>query len=409
MSIGRPQQKAVTIWNKNFICVVISNLMLCLAHFSINPLIASYTIFLDAGAQLTGFLAGMFFMVSFAMHPVAGPAMTKIDKRKLLIFVFAVGSIASLGYALFHNIPAFVAFRFLSGVQYSMVGALIMTLAADHLPEEKLTYGLGIYGIGGAIGTAIAPAIGIWLLNYGTRLRGEGFGFTLAFLFAAIMLAAAIIPAALLAPDRKTKQEVASAGAWYKNIFTIHALPTTILIFLVMIPFSMLNTYMVEFGKTHGIAGISVFFTVFAIVLAVSRPMSGFLTDRFGVKKVMYPAFFLFAIAMVLVGTSKSIGTIIIAAALASIGFGSSQPSLQAMSMKVEPPLRRGVASNTIYMGFDLGLFAGPFIGGFIWGEFGYSAMFVTGAVPLILATICFGIIFPAYRRRVRELEGKGN
>jgi MFS family permease len=405
MSVGRAPQKAATIWNKNFICVVISNLMLCFAHFSINPLVASYMKYLGAGAQLTGFLAGMFFAVAFLMHPFAGPAMTKIDKRKLLVFVFAIGSIASFGYALFPNIPAFIVFRFLSGVQYSMVGGLIMTLAADHLPEERLAYGLGIYGIGGAFGTALAPAIGIGLLDYGTQVKGEGFGFTLAFLFAAVTLALAIIPALVLDPDRKTKEEVASTGAWYKNIFTIHALSSTILIFLVQIPFSMLNTYMVEFGKTQGIAGISVFFTVFAVVLAGTRPMSGFLTDRFGVNKVMYPALALFAASLVLVGVSSSLTTILIAAICAAVGFGSSQPSIQAMSMKVEPPLRRGVASNTIYMGFDLGLFAGPFIGGFIYEKHGYPTMFITGAVPIVIAMICFAVTLPGYFRRIRQLE----
>ena len=97
--------------------------------------------------------------------------------------------------------------------------------------------------------------------------------------------------------------------------------------------------------------------------------------------------------------------TILIAAICAAVGFGSSQPSIQAMSMKVEPPLRRGVASNTIYMGFDLGLFAGPFIGGFIYEKHGYPTMFITGAVPIVIAMICFAVTLPGYFRRIRQLE----
>jgi MFS family permease len=150
--------------------------MLCLAHFAVNPLVASYAKYLGAGTQLMGFLTGMFFGVALAIRPVSGPMITKVDKRKLIIAVFALGAIANLGYASFQTIPLFVAFRFVNGVQYSFVGSLIMTLAGDNLPPEKLASGMGVYGIGGAVGTAVAPAVAIKLVDFGTKLGGDRTG-----------------------------------------------------------------------------------------------------------------------------------------------------------------------------------------------------------------------------------------
>ena len=46
---------------------------------------------------------------------------------------------------------------------------------------------------------------------------------------------------------------------------------------------------------------------------------------------------------------------------IAALGVGATQPSLQAMCMQTEVPLKRSVASNTIYVGMDSGLFLGPF------------------------------------------------
>ena len=65
--------------------------MLGIAHFSVNPLVASYAIHLGASALVMGVLTGLFFGVALSMRPVAGPVITKFDKRKLMIMVFAIG------------------------------------------------------------------------------------------------------------------------------------------------------------------------------------------------------------------------------------------------------------------------------------------------------------------------------
>jgi hypothetical protein len=54
-------------------------------------------------------------------------------------------------------------------------------------------------------------------------------------------------------------------------------------------------------------------------------------------------------------------------AAVASLGFGSFQPALFAMCVLSETPLKRSVASNTLYIGIDLGLFLGPIMGGAVY------------------------------------------
>ena len=389
-----------SMWNKNFICVVIANFLLCYGHAAVNPLVATYMTHMNATAELTGFLTGMFYGIAFALRPVTGPVATKLDKRKLLIFVFVIGAVANLGYALFRDLAAFTAFRFLSGAQYSLVGALLMTLAGDHLPSAKMAYGLGIYGIGGAVANALAPATGEALLRFGTRVRDEDLGFMLMFILGAALFVLAIIPAVIVAPDKKSRAEIASTGAWYKNILTPRSAPAAIVLMLVLIPNALLNTYLFEFGMAYGIEGISAFYIVMAISLSVSRPLSGYLTDKFGIPRVLIPALVIYAAALFVVGSSRSLPPMLVGAVLAAIGYGSAQPSLQAMSMQAESPLRRGVASNTVYMGMDLGLFVGPFLGGLVYANSNYSTMYKAGAAPILIALVCFIIIsHPNVRR----------
>ncbi len=395
-----------TIWNRNFICVIASNLLLCIGHFSVHPLVATYVTFLGAGPFIMGLLTGMFFGVALAVRPVSGPMITKIDKRKLLIMVFVLGGIVNIGYALFHTIPLFVVFRFLNGVQYSFVGSLIMTLAADSLPEEKIASGMGVYGVGGAVGTALGPAIADQFFKLGERIGDKHLGFTFVFLFASAVFCLAVIPSVILRPDRKTKEEIAGTGVWYKNIVTLHALPTTLVMFFVVMSYSIINSYVLNFGEEQQIGNISMFYTFMAGTLIVSRPLAGWLSDKFGVAKVIIPGLILFAVSFFIVGTSRSLEQAVLGGVIAALGVGSTQPAIQAMNMQSVTPLKRSVASNTIYIGMDLGLFVGPILGGVVFERSSYAFMFEMTAVPIVLALVSFLIILPIYKKRRRELEG---
>lgn len=399
-----------TLFNKDFVCVVIANFLLCVGHFSVNPLIATYAQHLGAAPVIMGLLTGMFFGVSLAMRPVSGPMITKIDKRKLLIVIFALGGVVNLGYALFHTMPLFILFRVLNGVQYSFIGSLIMTAAGDSIPEEKLASGMGIYGVGGAVGTALGPAIADQFYRLGIAQRGADLGFTYAFLFAASALALAVIPSAILSTDKKSKEAVDSTGAWYRNIVTVHAFPMAFIMFFVISGYAIINSYVFNFGGELHISNISFFYTAMAAVLVLSRPVSGYLSDRIGVAKVIIPGMCFFAVSFLVIGYSTTLGVVLLGGAVAALGIGSTQPAIQAMCMQSVEPLKRSVASNTIYIGMDLGFFLGPLMGGIIYDRTSsYAFMFKVTLIPIIIALISFIVILPAYNRRRSELQSEAN
>lgn len=379
--------------------------MLSIAHFAINPLVASYAIHLGASAYIMGILTGLFFGVALSMRPIAGPVVTRYDKRKLMILVFIIGGVANIGYALFDSILAFIVFRVIHGLQFALVGSLTMTLAGDSLPKEKMASGMGIYGVSGSIGMAIAPSIGINILNFGTKLANESLGFTCVFLFAMIISFLGIIPSYILLPDKKTKEDISNAGAWYKNIASVHAIPMSIVMLFLFMGWSLYNVYIVEYAKELGIVDISYFYTVLALVLMVTRPASGWLSDKLGISRIMPPALILFAASFIIVGFSKSISSMLAGAAIAAIGFGSIQPALYSMCILSETHLKRSVASNTLYIGIDVGLFIGPILGSIVYEMYDYSTMFKANSLMILIALIVFVLMLPAYYRRRVFLE----
>jgi MFS family permease len=377
---------------------LIVNTCLAFANSSVNTLASTYAAFLGAGALLIGALTGMFYAVAFAMRPISGPATTKLDQKKLVIFANILGVIVNAGYAFSGSITMFVAFRVLNGVQFSIIGALAMTVASNSLPPDKMGSGLGIYGVGGAMAMAIGPSIGIALRELGIRLVGEQFGFMLVYLFATACMLLSLIPSMMLKLPQRSKKEIAMTGAWYKNIIAANAVPPTIILMLVTIGYALYNTYLFPFAEDSGIAGIGAFYTVYAIALVLVRPISGKMVDRYGSFKPILFGAFLFAGSFVIVGFSSTLFPLLIAAAIGAVGYSSAMPAIQAMCMQSVPPVKRSVASNTSFFGMDMGFFLGPVLGGFVYSMTdNYSVMFLSMVVPIVLSMIVLTATWKGY------------
>ncbi len=381
-----------------------------MSHFIVNPLVTSYASFLGAGASMVGVLSGLYFGISFAMRPIAGPAATMMDKKKLMIFSYTLGIVVNLAYALLDGIGFFVAARVLHGVQYSIVGSLTLTVASDSLPKEKMGSGIGVFGVGGAFGTALGPSIGLALRTWGEKLwGGEGGGFRLSFLAAAAFMLISLFPCFLMTtkpkPDRKA---LAALGPWYHNIVALDAVPSAVLMALYCMSFILYTNYMVPYAEQFGIQGVGSFFTVYALMLLVTRPFSGKILDAKGAATIFYPCTGLFIASLILIAFVHTLPGILIAAVLAGTGWGALQPTIQAMAIQSVSPAKRGVASNTNYFGMDLGYFLGPTLGGLIVACTGdHSKMFLFGVIPVVIGLFVFVLTWRRFKLRAKVLEHK--
>jgi hypothetical protein len=72
-AVNVPLPEVKTIWNRDFVCILIANLMLTLGHFSVNTHVATYATFMGAAPVIMGLLTGMFFGVSLLLKPAAAP------------------------------------------------------------------------------------------------------------------------------------------------------------------------------------------------------------------------------------------------------------------------------------------------------------------------------------------------
>ena len=398
-----------SIWTRNYICILLANFLMQISNFSTNTLVTTYASFLGAVPAVMGLMSGMFYGIALAMRPVAGPVQARTDHRKLLILVYVLGCAANAGYALFHSIGMFLLFRVLHGVEYAFFGSLCMNITADSVPRAKLASGMGVYGMSSSVAQAFAPQLGLTIRAWGTARGGEDFGYTALFLFSVLMLLLALIPVCSLRTDGGARQEKTATvpkEKWYKSIISKHTIPPALIVLLVMMSFAILTSYMVPYGEELGIANIGLFFTVFAGVMLIIRPISGWLSDRFGLQTMMLPSILSFCIAFLIIGKASALPLMLVGALFASFGDGTANPATQALSVLMEPQSRRAVASNTLYIGMDIGFFVGPLLGGLVLDFAGnYRAVILGGSVPLALALVVLLVTWKRCARRIKEVE----
>ncbi len=151
---------------------------------------------------------------------------------------------------------------------------------------------------------------------------------------------------------------------------------------------------------------MGLYFTVNAVLMVVSRPIAGKLTDTYGQNVTFYPGMALYMASFIIISCATSITHIVLGAACASIGAGVVHPAVQSMALQSVKPRRRAVASNTVFTVMDLGNFLGPTLGGAVLSAGSYESMFRFALIPLALAVVLFAVGWKPYlRNRAKATE----
>jgi MFS family permease len=134
----------------------------------------------------------------------------------------------------------------------------------------------------------------------------------------------------------------------------------------------------------------ALFFVLYAVVLLITRPIAGLISDHRGRGQVLAPAVALTTAGLLALGSLSGPLSLPVAAVLYGLGFGAAQPTLQALVVDRVPPARRGAAMAAFYIAFDLGVGLGTILFGVIGGIAGLPMTFQLAAG---LAVVTLGVV----------------
>jgi MFS transporter, DHA2 family, multidrug resistance protein len=142
--------------------------------------------------------------------------------------------------------------------------------------------------------------------------------------------------------------------------------------------------------------------TSFAVSMAISLPLTGFLTRRFGEVKLFVWSTLLFALTSFMCGVSQSMGMLILFRALQGAVAGPMYPITQSMLIGIYPPEKRGMALALLAMVTVVAPIAGPILGGLITDNYSWPWIFFINVPIGIFASM---VVANQMKGRVEKTE----
>ncbi|MBR7554983.1 MDR family MFS transporter [Allobacillus sp. GCM10007491] len=163
--------------------------------------------------------------------------------------------------------------------------------------------------------------------------------------------------------------------------------------FTVILNNSMLNPVLPDFMYIFDsdAVGVSWILTIFMLSMGMTMPLTGYLGDRFGKKKVYIAGLLLFMTGSTLGALSQTLSMVIIARAVQGIAGGLMMPNAMALIFQAFPRNERGFAVGVYGISVMIAPAIGPTIGGVIAENFSWYFLFLFnipfGLLSLTLST----------------------
>lgn len=181
-------------------------------------------------------------------------------------------------------------------------------------------------------------------------------------------------------------------------------------IFMQMLDSTILNTSLPSIAKDLGESPLNMQNAIisYVLTLAVFMPVSGFLADKFGTRKVFVVSLILFVLGSVLCGLSQNLTHLVIARVIQGLGGSMMTPVGRLALIKTFDKNEIVQAMNFAIIPALIGPVLGPLVGGYMVDYLTWHWIFFIN-IPMGLAGIILGLKYmPDYKSKILDFDLKG-
>lgn len=351
-----------------------------LSAFLVLPTTPFRILQLGGGKFAAGLFLGFLTYASALSAPLTGAVADRVGKRRMLL----VCSVAITGfhtaYGLFQDYRWLLGLAFVHGAFWSGLLSASAAYITDIVPESRRAEGIGYWGLSTSLAIVVAPATGLWLLD-----RGWGWVCGMA---AALNLAMAAIAWQL--PEAKSTALQGGERFFTRRLVEWRVLLVSLSLCLYSFGYGGITSFSALYADANGVWPRSIYFVTLALVILLTRPISGPLADRIGHKKVFIPSVFLVVLGLAILGLGGTLPLLLTSAVIFSAGFGTAYPVYVAHVMRHVDPTRRGAAFGGVLAAFDIGIGTGSISIGYLIQHYGFRTAFTAAAALSALSVPYF-------------------
>lgn len=349
---------------------------------AIAPLLPEYVDDLGLSKAQAGILSASYAAGTLLASLPAGYVASRVGPRRTVIFGLLLLGVSSVVFGFANEIYLLDTARFVQGVAGALIWSGALTWLITAAPEDRRGSVIGT-----ALGTAVAgallgPALGAVAGSVGTELVFS----SVLVITALLALAAARLPESHT-PESQSLREVVAA---------MLSRPVVEAAIFVAVPSVMFGAIEVlvplridDLGGGHGV--IAAGFIAGAALEAVLAPVAGRMSDRVGRRTPYVIGLSICAVAMVAIAVVATLGEVLGALILTSLGAGLCfAPALTLISDVAEASnLHQGYAAGLSNMAWASGQVIGGIGGGVVASVTGNAAPSLAIAV-LLAVTVAY-------------------
>jgi MFS family permease len=370
-----PYQMTDRLFTARFFLMCGFTFTVFLSAFQLLPTAPFRILSLGGSESVAGLFLGFLTYASAMSAPFTGALADRVGKRRILIVTSLAIAGFSATYAFVSSVPLMLGLVIVHGCFWSGLLTASGAYLADIIPPHRRAEGLGYYGFSTLLAIAVAPSIGLWLFR---------FGWDVVCLSAAALNVAMAVIAWRLREIRPA--DAINAPFFSHDVFEWRVFGLSITLFLYSFGYGGVTSFVALYSTANGVAPAGMYFTVFAIVTMLTRPISGQLGDRLGHVRVLIPCLALIVLGYATLAVSGTRPWLVGSAILFGVGFGSAYPVFAAYVLERVDTRRRGAAFGGILAAFDTGIGTGSITMGWIIQRFGFRAAFGTAACLAVLS-----------------------
>lgn len=344
--------------------------------------------FIQVQAVVIGYLISLTITVV-----IAGRLGDRYGCKSMLIVGLLIFSLASLLCSVAPSLWILVAARSFQGIGAAFLMTLAMALTRQTVSKSQLGRAMGMLGTISALGTALGPVLGGFLLV----VSGWQSIFGLQFILAGI----AIILARVLLPNDYIKKQIPALTSLQIDQNITPNLMVNSLVAAVMMTTLVIGPFYLSLGLNLDQIQVGLIMGIGPVVAILSGIPSGRLVDRWGSRNIVITGLIfliigssMLAILPKLMGISGYIMPIIILTS----GYQLFQAANNTMTLADVPRARQGMVSGLLSLSRNMGLIIGASVMGAIF-SFGVGTNQLTQATALAiidgmqLTFICAGAL----------------
>ena len=385
-------EKTEKIWNRRFILLFITNLLVLAAFYASIPIIPIYCQEIGITGSRVGIVLTAMSVATILFRPVAGYLLDNFNRYRVYLLFLTLFCLSFPAFLVFGGFGALILVRLYMGAVYSVCASATMTLAGDVLPVAKITEGISRFAFTVSIGMAVGPYVGLQVQD---NMSSKASFLTIF----GITVAALICVSCCRIHYPKVERKKFSI----KDTIYGPAVPFMLNMMFLMIPYGAVIAYSSILAQEKNITAYLPYFYIFLVAgMLVSKLSTQKLIDAGKHRILVYTSLVVLVVTMISF-LFLSTGVHLLAAGFFfGLGYGILQPMFQAFVTGTTPAPKRGVANATYMLSYDIGIGIGSLLMGFMQESIGLTTGFAVTAIAYLVGGAVYALYVDRYYNRLK-------